>query len=443
MNQRMKYYNTILRNKPLYEKAVEEFLKDRETTAQEELYAKVLAPVLLEFVSWVLDEAVKLGKERLYFLARDGYQMYLVAKRLCEMRNIPIECRYLKVSRYALRVPEYHLLGESCLELICVGGIDVTFERIMKRAGLTEEESMEIAQDTGWMEDYNRILNYQEVMGLKEILRQQSKLFEYIEEHSRAAYPFAIGYLRQEGLFENVAYALVDSGWIGTLQQTICSLIGNGKVEGFYFGMYEIPKGKDKEKYHSFFFGPKWGLKRKVHFSNCLFEAIYTASEGMALFYEKKQETYIPVLDRKENPNKKQVDADCKVLEEYLAAYETVYAKNQHPVEGPDAKFVYQLLKKFMGKPTKIELDAYGETLFSDDVLEGNLKKVATELTDEEIRRQHFLRKALIMLGKRKEEIKESAWVEGSIVKNGKQVRSNLCHAIFYKYFVYLRKMMK
>lgn len=443
MKQRIKYYNTILQNKPLYKEIAERLLENRETTKQEELYVKVLAPALIEFVSWVLEEAVRFGKERLYFLARDGYQMYLVAKQLCEMQNIAIQCRYLKVSRYALRVPEYHLLGEDCLERICIGGIDVTFRRIMKRAGLTEEEALEIAKSVGWLEDFDRILNYQEVMQLKKILRQQSKLFEYIEKHSRNAYPFAMGYLQQEGLLDNVSYALVDSGWVGTLQQTLCRLVGNGKVEGFYFGVYEIPKGQDKNRYHSFYFGPKWGLKRKVYFSNCLFEAIYTAGEGMTLGYEKRQELYIPVLDREENPNKKQVEADCKMMEEYLATYKTVFEKKRYSVEKADPDFVYQLFKKFMGKPTEAELDAYGESLFSDDVLEGNLKKVAADLSDDDIRRQRFFRKAMIMLGKRKETIRESAWMEGSIIKNGKHVCSNLFHAVLYKYFVYLRKMMK
>ena len=97
--------------------------------SEKEIYECVLAPTLYEFVLWVLQEALQSGKKRLYFLARDGYQMYLAARQLCKQYNLDIECRYLKVSRYAVRVPEYHLLGERCLERICVGGIDVTFEK--------------------------------------------------------------------------------------------------------------------------------------------------------------------------------------------------------------------------------------------------------------------------------------------------------------------------
>ena len=99
-------------------------------------------------------------KKRLYFLARDGYQMYLAAQQLCKQYDLDIECRYLKVSRYAVRVPEYHLLGERCLERICVGGIDVTFEKIMQRAALTDKEAEEIAALAGYTENYRKVINY-------------------------------------------------------------------------------------------------------------------------------------------------------------------------------------------------------------------------------------------------------------------------------------------
>ena len=47
-------------------------------------FSYVLAPTLLMFVLWVLTEAVKNGKQRLYFLARDGYMMYQVAEYILQ-----------------------------------------------------------------------------------------------------------------------------------------------------------------------------------------------------------------------------------------------------------------------------------------------------------------------------------------------------------------------
>ena len=86
-------------------------------------------------------------------------------------------------------------------------------------------------------------------MQLKDCLKKIPLLFHYIDSHSKEAYGTAIGYLTQEGLLEPVSYALVDSGWIGTIQQSIEHLLRqkqpDRKLEGYYFGLYEIPKGRE------------------------------------------------------------------------------------------------------------------------------------------------------------------------------------------------------
>lgn len=414
-----------------------------EKDAAGELYLHVFAPVLLEYVAWVLFSAVHSGKKRLYFLARDGYQMYLAAVWLCGAWKLDIECRYLMVSRYAVRVPEYFLQQEQCLERICIGGIDVTFEKIMRRAALTEEEGFRSAERTGYGDRYRRVMSYKEVLELKERLKKEQCFLSDVYKHSRLAYPAVMGYFRQEGLLEEVPYALVDSGWTGTLQQSIRNLLRTEKkelnLEGYYFGLYEIPEKEPEEAYHSFYFGPRWGLRRKVYFSNCLFEAVFSAPQGMTLGYRREQESYIPVLDSKEGQNGEQLRNNIRLLERFLQEYTRLVSGK----EGQNGEQLSeQLLMQCMGKPSGYELLAYGNMLFSDDVLEDAVKKVADRLSEKEIKNQHFWNKVRIMLGWKKETIHESAWIEGSIVENGVHVKSNLRHAALYKYFVYLRKML-
>lgn len=437
--------------------------------SEKEIYKCVLAPTLYEFVVWVLQEALQSGKKRLYFLARDGYQMYLAARQLCKQYDLDIECRYLKVSRYAVRVPEYHLLGERCLERICVGGIDVTFEKIMQRAALTDKEAEEIAALAGYTENYRKVINYHEVMQLKDRLKKIPLLFHYIDSHSKEAYGTAIGYLTQEGLLEPAPYALVDSGWIGTIQQSIEHLLRqkqpDRKLEGYYFGLYEIPEGEKRENYHSFYFTP-WGeIKRKVHFSNSLFEAVFSAPEGMTLSYrtegEKDKIIYVPVTDSRENLNRERISRYICWLEEFLQEkkqslpqdskrWEQLPEKNckcRNQFPQADSGYVEELLSPFMGNPTQFEAEAYGSLLFSDDVREDDNQKVSADFSEQEIKNHHLLNRLLIMTGVRKQVLHESAWIEGSIATCGTlnergRVR-NRWHAVFYKYVIYLRKWLK
>lgn len=404
-------------------------------------------PVLMEYVKWVLQNAKKAGKRRLYFLARDGYPMYLLARFLCKEWKLDIECRYLEVSRYALRVPEYHLLGKSCLSRICIGGIDVTFEKIMKRAALTEKEAAEIARLTGYEERCGQILNYQEIQQLKKKLHRQELFFNYVYQHSRQAYPAAIGYLEQEGLLEEVSYGIVDSGWTGTLQQSLKNLLNTRKegvsIEGWYFGLYEIPAGEKKENYHAYYFTPVTGIRRKVYFSNSLFETIFSAPSGMTIGYGLSGESYVPCRAGRTNLNQEKMERYIELLREYVEEYRKIFFEAGEKECPGNVRMAERLLKNFMGKPTLVEAEAFGENFFSDDMLEQEVKKAAADLSKEEICRQHFFRKLLIMTGLRKEKIRESAWIEGSIVKNGQGVKKNLRHAHFYKYILYIRKRIR
>lgn len=404
-------------------------------------------PVLMEYVKWVLLKAKKDGKQRLYFLARDGYPMYLVARFLCRCWKLEIDCRYLKVSRYALRVPEYHLLGRTCVERICLGGIDVTFEKIMRRAALTKKEILEVARLIGYEGYCDQILSYHEIQKLKKKLQQQEIFFQYVYQHSQKAYPAAMGYLMQEGLLEEISYGIVDSGWTGTLQQSLKNLLNSQKqglsLEGYYFGLYEIPYGENKGDYHSYYFTPTTGIRRKVYFSNSLFESIFSEPSGMTIGYCRIEGIYAPIRERMTNLNQAQMERNIELLESYLKEYEKHSFSKKEKCQSDDVRLVEQLLKNFMGMPAQIEVKAFGGNWFCDDVLEKEVQKVSADLSEEEIRRQHFFRKMFIMLGMRKESIHESAWIEGSIVKNGRHVKRNLRQVRWYKYILYIRKRIK
>ena len=262
----------------------------KKARSEKEIYKRVLAPTLYEFVLWVLQEALQSGKKRLYFLARDGYQMYLAAQQLCKQYDLDIECRYLKVSRYAVRVPEYHLLGERCLERICVGGIDVTFEKIMQRAALTDKEAEEIAALAGYTENYRKVINYHEVMQLKDRLKKIPTFISlYRQPFRRKLMGRQSAISRRRGCWNRfLMHWWTAAGSVRSSRAlNICSG-RNSRTESSkdtILVCMRSRKGRERENYHSFYFTP-WGeIKRKVHFSNSLFEAVFSAPEGMTLSY--------------------------------------------------------------------------------------------------------------------------------------------------------------
>ena len=73
---------------------------------------EVLAPAMVEFVKWILRSAGERNIRRIYFLARDGWPMYRAARILGRDVEPAVDCRYFCCSRYALRIPCFHLMDK-------------------------------------------------------------------------------------------------------------------------------------------------------------------------------------------------------------------------------------------------------------------------------------------------------------------------------------------
>ena len=457
--KRLEYYRSVLQRNRLHMRAVDGVKLPPSVRAagsgvttwrvREEVFLYVWLPVLTEYVEWVLEEAVRNEKKRLYFLARDGYMMYLMAKKLVDTRGIDLDIRYLKISRYSIRSAEYYFVGKEALDTLCAGGIEISFEKIMKRANLTEEESLHIARLAGYTEKYRTVLSYRQLCRLKKELSRIGQLFDYIKQHARNRYNTTVSYLRQEGLLEETSYALVDSGWVGTLQLSLQRVLehekaGKVRLQGYYFGLYARPEGTTAAQYRAFYFGEKEVL-RKIRFSNCLFETVFSAPEGMTCGYrlkerELQESVYEAVESESGNPNADVMKYFAKLLIQYAACYGTADGGRGAAPLKKRVRFVESLLKCMMGKPTRWEADAFGELLFCDDVLELQLQPVAAWWDEEELSKQRFFNKILIKMNLKSDILHESGWVEGSIMRLGKKTGNPMRQERIYKCFMYLRK---
>ena len=441
---RLDEYLNILDKVPAVKKSVLDsfsYFKNNqgeEMPFENRLYLVAIAVPLISFTEWVIEEALKKNKNRIYFLSRDGYQLYLIAEKIVEAKGINIECRYLNVSRLSMRIPSYKLNIEKSIDSICVGGIDVNKHKILKRGGLTDEECRDVLNELELESDEFRILNYKEVIEFKKRLSESSIIKKYLEKYSSNAYENAIGYLKQEGLLEDSRFAIVDSGWIGTLQRSIQRLIKSVRpdieVDGYYFGLYNCPR-KESGIFNAFYFTPLSGLERKSRFSNSLFETIVSSEEATTIGYGFKDGIYIPLFNEIVNPNAKTINSNIAALKILLDCFDFE--------NSADRKTIEKLFDLFMAKPSEAEVKSYGDNLFSDDVNDGCFKKVADDLSLEDIRNQRFINKLIIILGIKKAVIRESSWIEGSALKAynyTSDVLKEYRHIRKYKYFVFARK---
>lgn len=412
----------------------------------------VTAPLLCAYIAWVVREAVRTGKKRLYFLARDGYYMKRVAELFCEAWGVDLECRYLYCSRYVWRGAVYHMDTEEALDYITLGGLEAGFQKMMQRAGLCEEESFKVAEQLGYMEDVRKRLSLEERKKLRENLSKCELFMQLLTQHSKEKYQTTLAYLRQEGLLDIVPYALVDSGWTGSLQKSLYLLLqsagSKAKPDGYYFGMYTKGSEKEAGEYYTYYFSPENNIRRKVFFNNNVFECIYSAPHGMTTGYVEKEGIWQPVFEKEESPNKALLEAAEPLLMAYAGLYAVNYRntvmswsesyrladlqqKNgvrrkgrvETPWEKQEQKRLERLLRLFMGKPTRREAQVYGSFVFCDDVIGEGKQMLAEKLDKEEL-------KNVFLMGKLKNRFqknvgrnagqavglgRESAWPEGSV----------------------------
>lgn len=487
--ERLEEYKKILSANPACAKAAAASIA-RHPAIEDQEYLMVWAPALIEFTSWLIEKAKEQGIRRLYFLARDAYPMYLAASMLIKAsqsideQQPAIDCRYLKVSRYALRIPEYHLRGKECLDQVFFMGIDVTLRKIFRRAALTENEIDQVCQEMNCRDKLDTVLNRKEIYELREEFKTRSKLiYKYIYEHSKVKYDNCLGYLRQEGMLDETPWAVVDSGWIGTIEKSIRNILAVQKkdihVHGYYFGLYELPPDTEGCTYEAYYFNPKGSTIKKMNFSNCLYEVVYTQAKPMVKAYTKNTQggiSYEPVYSDIENPNSVQIERNTGLLKEFIEAYieqrkklytQKVVKQNtqkalqrntqeaaqrntqkaaQRNTQEAAHEFQYvaeKLYTLLMANPTRWEARYYGNFLFSDDICDEHNQSTANQLTEQEVKDLGAISKLLIAAGISKKKIHESAWIEGTIVNLNKSVRANMRRAKRAKYLTHLRQSIK
>jgi predicted HAD superfamily hydrolase len=370
-----------------------------------ETTAFVTAPSMVAYILWVLNDAIEKKINTLYFLARDGLIMYKIAQKLVQIWGLKIKCKYLYCSRKALWLPLYVLDREYALEKLFQKEYHTNLHRIYARMNISEDFNFGIDVDV------DKMLSDKEIQELKEKLLKNDKFLNVLETNSQKAYAELTSYLNQEINTDN--FAIVDSGWIGSMQKCLSKIYPN--IVGYYFGMFI----KKMENYNSFLFDAD-NIRKILGFSNNLFECLCAANHGMTIGYEQKENKWVAVL-----ADNTPISGICNPTEQIDIAetYAGFFAqKNSFTSVSELRKFVKSLLVPFMGNPTYEQAKIYGDIPFSDGWSEENTSTLARKLSKKELKQFTLTHKVYKVItrqrGKNKLKI-PIYWIGGAIVLSG------------------------
>lgn len=344
---------------------------------------KITGPVILDFIYWILNEALQRNIKTLYFMARDGYILHKTATFIVNKFGLPITCKYLYCSRNSLRIPSYHFIGEEAFDLLSLGGYHVTVNSLLKRALVSEKVKQEILREIKQEHiDCNKVMLTSELINFTKRLKESKTYRTAVYEVSKDAYSDTIGYLKQEGLLEQEVIAIVDSGWTGSVQRSLRQLLESagfaGTLVGFYFGLYVRPKDPQDGIYLTWYFNKSGRMLDKMLFCNNLFECILSAPHGMTLSYERRNGKYVPVLAAEP-----QADVAELIATQIIGIMDYVTTGMSDFSASFDKKLALKTTRKrlhrFMSRPTREEAIAYGRFLFDDDVNDDEKTYLASE----------------------------------------------------------------
>ena len=179
-------------------------------------------PILYSYVKFLLNSAIKRKISSLYFIARDGYILKLIADEIVKRNQLPIRTRYIYGSRIAFRNPNNEQYKEF---------INNTIDEIDTVANL------KIGIDLFEIDGAKKIIKNNDKTKLKKILFNDYSLQEKIMKKFSLNREMLSKYIKQEIDFsEN--FAFVDMCGTGKSQDFLQSVINefdNRRISTFYF----------------------------------------------------------------------------------------------------------------------------------------------------------------------------------------------------------------
>ncbi len=247
-----------------------------ENTAQEELFCAgytVLAPLLGGFIHGILEKMEARSLSRLYFFSREGWLLEQiwerVVPRIKPVGHLP-EHSYLYVSRLALAGAScaYQGLTRDNADIVFLpkGNRDFrdvcrvfnlqveAFADHLKRYGLQADTPLTHLY-TGFTADNRRQFN--------DMLTDEA-FQEEVRRQTRPANDALQLYLEDQGFFKQADVALVDIGWLGTIQRFLYDAVKHRK---------------DAPRFHGFLFGATRGITYPTTLANMIEGIIYDRAD--------------------------------------------------------------------------------------------------------------------------------------------------------------------
>lgn len=344
--------------------------------AKYEFGVSYAGPVFFSYVTWILEQSIQRGYNRLYFIARDGYVLKEMADIIIEKCGYDIKTYYIYGSRDAWRLSS--LIDEkidfnrifNCMDIDSIPKIAELFHISENQLKKFIPQKLKNCSKPFSEEIRNKI---------KETLSQNDDFNKLILDISTKERELVCGYLQQEIDFSDDNFAFVEFKGSGVTQDSLNDIIstfyGNSIKTFFMF----LDRDQFKQTSTKFVFFPNMNCS---HYS---FESLLRAPHGQTVGYKTDNYKYFPLFEEGESDAIKSwgIDSYIQGIKDYTKSFLESLIKND--IQHIDLSLYCSFYKYLIETADKQIADDFGSIPFSIGFRNKNIVEVAPKITLKEI----------------------------------------------------------
>lgn len=255
------------------------------TSSQYDLGACYGGPLFYDYVSWVINQSIQRGFNRLYFVARDGYILKNMADIIIKKNNYNIQTKYIYGSRDAWRLASI-LSDKEDISQTIFNSVEInSIEDLAGAIHLDKDTLQGVCKNI-------KITNTQEA---ELFLKKHKKIRNMVLEKALSERENVAKYLKQEIDFSDNNFCFVEFKGTGKTQDCLNKIIRtfyDKDISSFYM---MLDRNQFLQNSSKFVYIPN------KDFSHHIIEIFLRAPHGQTLGYEDKNGKTEPILEDKEH----------------------------------------------------------------------------------------------------------------------------------------------
>lgn len=334
--------------------------------------------ILYPYVNWVIEQSIKRGINRLYFVMRDGYILKQMCDVLIKEKGLDIQTKLIYGSREAWRAPSIIRENQDIKFMFASAREINTIDRIAARFHINKNELIKLIPEK--FQKYKKAYTRDELKELSEILANDSRFLDLVISSNEEQRSYLIEYIKQEMDLSDNNLALVDLAASGRTQNCLVNLIktfSDVKITSFYSQFNPLKVLSPNFEMVSFYSSPK--IRSQM-------ELFCRSLCGATVSYKENNGKVVPVMEDLEGQELEKYGYN-NVLEGEILFCKTFYKiLETNPGVIPNLKAFLFYFDYITGIPDRETAELIGEIPFSNYYgVEKRTYKCAPQLTMKDI----------------------------------------------------------